>query len=221
METKHITIWSVGGWFFGVIFGISGIAELFTKPLGGILSLLIAAIALPPVTSVLKRRYNFSIPAGLKVILGIGLFIGSLYILGTKPGTQSAIVTTTPTPVASVVATPARTPAPKPVQPIQTPVPTPKPVPVLPSYHPIFTFNGTGAKTSEPFTITGSRFKIAYSCNGGYCGASLYYADGALAGLIVNTTQAINDETVFYGAGTYYIDANMTGSFMMTVEDYR
>lgn len=34
------------------------------------------------------------------------------------------------------------------------------------SYQQVFTFSGTGAKKSEPFNITGDRFKISYDCKG-------------------------------------------------------
>lgn len=90
------------------------------------------------------------------------------------------------------------------------------------TYQEVFAFSGNGTKKSEPFTITGSRFKIKYECAGNYCGATLYKVGKTLQeGSIMNTTEAIKDETIFYGSGEYYIDANTLGQFSMTVEDYR
>lgn len=92
-------------------------------------------------------------------------------------------------------------------------------------YIEVFTFKGTGQKKSEPFTITGSRFKIAYDCKGDprmvYCGAFLYQVGSKLPQGIMNAAQPIKDETIIYGSGEYYIDTNTTGNFTMTVYDYK
>ena len=42
-----------------------------------------------------------------------------------------------------------------------------------------------------------------------------------MAGMIMNTAGPTKDETIEYGAGEYYIDANTLGSYTMIVEDYR
>lgn len=90
------------------------------------------------------------------------------------------------------------------------------------TYQQIFTFNGTGIKQSESFIITGEKFKIRYDCSGDLNQAFLYKIDDDLfIELIVNTLEPIEDETVFYGSGEYYIEANMIGSFSMIVCDYK
>ena len=64
--------------------------------------------------------------------------------------------------------------------------------------------------------------KIKYNCTGDLCQAMLYRAgNNAMSGLIMNKAGATSDETIFYGAGTYYIDANTIGSYSMTIEDFR
>lgn len=96
-------------------------------------------------------------------------------------------------------------------------------------YIEIFKFSGNGAKKSEPFTITGSRFKIAYDCKGDpsatLCTAFVFRVGSQLPQGVMNAAQAVKDETVIYssmaGKGEYYIDANVLGSFTMTVYDYR
>jgi hypothetical protein len=97
------------------------------------------------------------------------------------------------------------------------------------SYQQVFTFSGNGAKKSEPFTITGDRFKIAYECQGDpsatYCGAFVYKVGSNLPQAIMNSPQSVKDETVIYtsvaGKGEYYIDTNVMGNFKMTVYDYK
>jgi len=92
-------------------------------------------------------------------------------------------------------------------------------------YQQVFTFSGNGQKKSEPFTITGDRFKIAYDCKGDtsatYCGAFIYKVGSQLPQGVMNSQKAIKDETVVYGAGEYYLDANTMGNFTMTVYDYK
>jgi hypothetical protein len=90
------------------------------------------------------------------------------------------------------------------------------------TYQQVFTFSGNGTKKSEPFTITGSRFKIKYDCTGDYCQAWLYkVGSSVMSDLIMNNQGSIKDETIIYGSGQYYIDANTIGSFTMIVEDYK
>ncbi len=89
-------------------------------------------------------------------------------------------------------------------------------------YQPVFTFKGNGAKKSEPFTITGDRFKIKYNCTGDLCQAFLQKPDSEImSDLIMNTTGSVKDESIFYGSGEYYIDSNSLGNYEMIVEDYK
>jgi hypothetical protein len=103
------------------------------------------------------------------------------------------------------------------------------PAPAGKQYVQVATFSGTGQKKSEPFTINGDRFKIAYDCKGQpsatYCGAFVFKVGSNLPQGVMNATQAIKDETVIYtsmaGKGEYYIDANVLGTFTMTIYDYK
>lgn len=99
------------------------------------------------------------------------------------------------------------------------------PTPQAKSYQQVFTFSGNGNKKSEPFTITGSRFKIKYDCVGEpdftLCQAFVYKVGSSLPDIIMNTTDPVKDETIVYGSGEYYIEANTIGTYTMTVEDYR
>src|SRR4030042_3556145 len=132
----------------------------------------------------------------------IALLVGGALIVGivmgvtvsssstkSKTTTEDSVVkqeTPSPTPVASSNIT-AETEKSPPTA--NKSVETAKPFPVVqsnPSYTTVFTFSGDGAKKSEPFTITGSKFKIQYNCNGDICQAFLYKAGGSMSGLIMN-----------------------------------
>lgn len=96
------------------------------------------------------------------------------------------------------------------------------PAPVVQKqYQQVFTFSGSGAKKSEPFTITGSRFKIAYDCSGDLCQSFIYKIGSQIPQLVMNSVGAVKDETIMYGKGEYYLDANTMGSYTMTVYDYK
>src|SRR3989338_53490 len=92
-------------------------------------------------------------------------------------------------------------------------------------YQKVFTFSGSGAKNSEPFTIHGDRFKITYECTQNsitvLCQAFLYNVQTKLPQIVMNSNQATKDETVIYGSGEYYISSNVIGNFTMTVYEYR
>jgi hypothetical protein len=91
-------------------------------------------------------------------------------------------------------------------------------------YREVFTFSGNGAKKSEPFTVYGKRFKIAYECNGDpqltLCQAYLHDMAGGFPQVIMNSIEPITDETIMYGQGYFYIESNVIGDFTMTVYDY-
>lgn len=89
------------------------------------------------------------------------------------------------------------------------------------TYQQVATFSGNGAKKSEPFMISGSRFKIAYDCKGDMCQAFVYEVGSQLPQLVMNTAGSTKDETIIYGSGEYYIDANTMGSYTMTIYDYK
>lgn len=137
----------------------------------------------------------------LVVFFGVGI-IGSM----TDKSTSTPAQTATQTDKTSTVSQPSEPVAGK-------------------QYVEVMTFSGNGQKKSEPFTITGSRFKIAYDCQGDpsatYCGAFVFKVGSQLPQGVMNSPKAIKDETIIYGSGEYYIDANTMGNFTMTVYDYK
>lgn len=101
------------------------------------------------------------------------------------------------------------------------------PVSQTKSYKQVFSFSGGGAKNSETFTITGSKFRIKYDCikttMTPLCQAVLRSPnDESLYKEIFNTTGETQSETVFYEKGTFYIEATvMGGEFDIIVEEYK
>jgi len=90
------------------------------------------------------------------------------------------------------------------------------------SFKKVTTFKGNGAKNSDTFTITGEKFKIKYNCSGSLCQAYLKNPNRDWdMELIMNTTESTKDESIFYGAGEYYIESNCMGNYTMQVFDYK
>ncbi len=99
-------------------------------------------------------------------------------------------------------------------------------VPKTKEYKQIFSFSGEGAKNSETFVITGSKFRIKYDCvkttMTPLCQAVLRSPnDESLYKEIFNTVGETQGETVFYERGTFYIEATvMGGKFDIVIEEY-
>lgn len=227
VKTKKITLGFIIGWILGILFVVIGfMAVISSDTLSGVFAIAIAVVVLPPITTVIEEKYHFVLSGGVKTLLVIFLLFGLGYYASHKQD-QPEVAKEVPASAPSVKANnpPAQEvketvrPAPMVVLPVVTkPVvapPTPK------SYQEVFSFSGSGAKKSEPFTISGSRFKIKYDCQGDLCQAFLYPIKSKLPEIIMNTTGTTKDETIIYGSGDYYIEANTIGSYTMSVEDYR
>lgn len=197
VKTKNITLSGIIGWIIRVIVGIIGIGELVTDPIPGIFLLLGLAITLPSVNRWLKEKRNINLSRALRWTMFLILFIISFSITA-KHAKQNLV----PNTKVSDANQPATTIVSK-------------------SYQQVFTLSGNGTKKSEPFTITGSRFKIKYDCKGDLCQAFAYRVGSQIPQIIMNSAEPVKDETIIYGTGDYYISANTMGSFTMTVEDYK
>lgn len=207
-EVKKLTLGFILGWILGVLAAISGITLLFTQPVTGILVLLLAMVLLPPANQLVSEKLKFSLSGGLKLVLVIVLLgvIGATMSFDSQKEALDVLEEVTQQPPAM------------PQDSAGEDVPK--------SYQKVFTFSGNGAKKSEPFAIQGDRFKIAYDCGGDpdftLCQAFVYKVGSSLPQIVMNSTEAIKDETVIYrGHGEYYIDMNALGSYTMTVYDYR
>jgi len=90
-QVKKVTLGLILGWVLGVVAAISGIIQLFSKPLTGILVLLLSAVLLPPVNKLIADKFKFTISGGLKFILIIVLIglIGASMSSGSASSSDS------------------------------------------------------------------------------------------------------------------------------------
>lgn len=221
-ENKKISVGLILGWVVGVVLFITGIANIASNILPGILLLVASVIAIPPIVKIVEEKIKHELSGGVKILAVVVLVIlaGTFMVksgttenpqnnvpAASSPETNNAINSDQPAPAVQQTEKPQQPTQPAAVQPGK-------------SYQQIFVFSGNGAKKSEPFTITGSRFRIRYDCSGDLCQAFLY-RNGRTAGVIMNAMGPVKDETIEYGAGEYYIEANTIGTYTMIIEDYR
>ena len=75
----------ISNWVFGILFSIAAFFELLGLSYGTITLLLCAAITLPPVYNPIKKRFGFSLPLWLKIIIILGLIFLTNYIFIIEP----------------------------------------------------------------------------------------------------------------------------------------
>ena len=90
-ETKQITLGLIIGWILGVLAAITGVTMIFSEPVPGILFILLALVVMPPVSKIVKEKFNFSLSGGMKVVLAIILLgmIGASIDSGSVSSTSS------------------------------------------------------------------------------------------------------------------------------------
>lgn len=223
-ETAKITLGLVVSWLLGVAFLIIGFVLVFYEAITGVLLIIAGGILLPALNQLLQQRFKFSLSGGLKSVLAVILVIVAVSVFSPNDTSNLAREDTQPSAPSETAQKTTQPPQQKDNVATETPKPQPQEAPASPakSCQPVFTFSGIGAKKSEPFTITGSRFKIKYDCSGDFSQAWLGKPGGGFfSEVIMNAAGPLKDETIVYGAGTYYIQANTIGSYTMVVEDYR
>lgn len=96
-KSKHVTLGLVCAWFFGVLFAIS-VVTFFVEGdfIASIISLLMAAMLLPPVWKKIQDKMNLSLSSGVKIVLVI---VGVVLVgfVSTSPTPSSTTSTTTET----------------------------------------------------------------------------------------------------------------------------
>ncbi len=90
-KVRHITFGFVLAWIVGVLFGLSGIAMLFQHEAGaGVVMILAALVALPPVNTFVKSKTNFSLSGGLRTTAVIILLVIGGTLLSQEQGSSPA-----------------------------------------------------------------------------------------------------------------------------------
>ncbi|WP_255481289.1 hypothetical protein [Pontibacter sp. Tf4] len=73
------TIWTIGAWAFSILVILIGILNLFlVHPVPGIAYLLISLVFLPPSNTWFRRKFGFSFPLLIKIVLGVVLIMFTL-----------------------------------------------------------------------------------------------------------------------------------------------
>lgn len=197
---RKITIGLIVGWVLGIFILLPAVSLLAKQPATGLALLAASLILIPPSIAFIQKKGHFQLSGGVKFILVVVLFGVAAGTMDRSQLPTTATETSQPTNTESAAQAPA----------------------VEKAYQEIFVFKGNGAKKSEPFTITGDKFKIAYNCSGSLCQAWLKKPEGGFSfEIIMNGTGPINDESIFYKAGTYYIESNSIGTYSMSVQDYK
>ncbi len=75
----------ISNWVLGVLFSVAAFFELLEFSYGTITLFLCAALTLPPLYDRLKKKFNFSLPLWLKIIIILGLVYLTNYIFIIEP----------------------------------------------------------------------------------------------------------------------------------------
>jgi hypothetical protein len=84
MENKLVinnrpNVWSISGWIFGMMLLTVGILNMFLVHLvPGVAYLLLSFIYFPPSNAYIKKKFDFSIPLVVKIILAIFILLFTL-----------------------------------------------------------------------------------------------------------------------------------------------
>jgi len=84
-QNKKNTIGLLFGWFFGILFAITGITSIFSDVIPGLVMLVMAVTILPPVTKLVDQKLKFSLSKGMK----IGVIVTGLIIFGATVNPSS------------------------------------------------------------------------------------------------------------------------------------
>jgi hypothetical protein len=80
MTNNKPNVWNLISWLFGIVVFAIGVLNVFwgNDPGFGIFLVLLSFVYVPPVNVIIKERIRFSIPAIVKVLLGIFILWASL-----------------------------------------------------------------------------------------------------------------------------------------------
>ncbi len=77
--SSNVEILKIISYIFGILFIIIGILNVFlVHPVPGILYLIISLIYFPQVNTLLKKKFGFTIPTKLRMVLGFVIMWGTL-----------------------------------------------------------------------------------------------------------------------------------------------
>ena len=84
-KKRVITISFVLSWIFGALFLLSGVTSIFTKPLIGLMMLVMAAALLPPIVNKFENKFNIKITRNIKTFVLLACFF-VIVVIGSIEG---------------------------------------------------------------------------------------------------------------------------------------
>ena len=64
-----------------MVFVVIGVLNVFlVHPVPGVFYLLLSSVYIPPTDAILKKRFSFSIPLAVKIVLGLVILWGTLAV---------------------------------------------------------------------------------------------------------------------------------------------
>ena len=216
-KTKHITFGFVVAWIFAVVVGVPGIMMLFEHQVGsGVLLILAALVALPPMNTFLKNKTNVSLSGGLRVAAVIVICIIAGVVLSQGSSSSSTPTASVPAAPDNVAAT-TQQPAPKPAQQTQ-PVAAPQ---VL------LSIKGNGSKTTQTFTAAGAwDLSYTYDCSNfgvsqGNFQVYVYNSDGSISynnAPVNQLGKSGSDVEHYHTGGSFYLEVNSECDWTVSVK---
>lgn len=94
-KTKNITLTSIIGWAFGILFGIAGLAGLFSSPIVGIFFILASIVLIPPLIKKISGKFVLS--RGVKILLVLIFLVLAGVSIKSDPSSVSIESTSTST----------------------------------------------------------------------------------------------------------------------------
>ena len=201
-KETNLSISKILAWVLGLLFLIGGFATLLSNVGAGLLSILASFFIFPPAYNFLRKKTKINLSKGLRILIALILIVISASIMGAGESSvkneDSHNESSAETNLGENTETSSA------------------------SYQEVFTFSGRDIRKSEPFTISGNRFRVKFDCQGDLCQAWLHKPGNNLpTDLLMNSVGSISDETIIYGSGEYYIDVNSMGAWSFVVEDYK
>jgi hypothetical protein len=81
-------------------------------------------------------------------------------------------------------------------------------------------YTGSSSKNTDPFTISGSSWRIKVTSKASMFSISLYNAStGRIEDVVISMNSSGTDETYIYKKGTFYLSLNAIGSYEIVVEE--
>lgn len=74
-------VWNIISWIFAIVFLVIGVLNMFlVHVVPGVFYLLLAFVYFPQVNTILKKKFGFSVPIVVRIMLGLVILWGTLAV---------------------------------------------------------------------------------------------------------------------------------------------